>query len=74
MGRLALVILDGLGIGQAPDTDEFGDVGSDTLGNMARIVGGFNLPYLEKVGFGCCRPLEGMSCDEPLAWIQLHYQ
>lgn len=67
MGRLALVILDGLGIGQAPDTDKFGDTGSDTLGNVARMVGGFDLPYLEKVGFGCCRPLEGMSCTEPLA-------
>ena len=67
MGRLALLILDGLGIGHAPDTDKFGDTGSDTLGNVARMVGGFDLPYLEKVGFGCCRSLEGMSCTEPLA-------
>ncbi len=67
MGRVALVILDGLGVGEAPDADQFGDTGSDTLGNMARAVGGFDLPYLAKVGFGCCRPIDGLGCEKPLA-------
>ncbi len=64
-GRVALVVLDGLGIGAAPDSDAFGDGGSDTLGNVARAVGGFELPYLESLGLGCCRRLEGMDCGAP---------
>ncbi len=61
------MVLDGLGIGTAPDTETFGDAGSDTLGNVARAVGGLQLPYLEQLGLGCCRPLEGMRCSRPLA-------
>ncbi|MDZ4865531.1 MAG: phosphopentomutase, partial [Gemmatimonadota bacterium] len=40
MRRAALIVLDGVGIGAAPDTVAYGDVGSDTLGNVARAVGG----------------------------------
>ncbi len=63
-GRVALIVLDGVGIGAAPDSEEYGDAGSDTLGNVARAVGGLDLPYLEALGLGCCRPLDGMSCSE----------
>ncbi len=66
-GRCALIVLDGLGIGTAPDTAAFGDDGSNTLGNVADAVGGFELPYLESLGLGCCRPLKGMACDDPRA-------
>jgi len=44
-----------LGIGPAPDTAAYGDAGSDTLGNVARAVGGLRLPNLEKLGLGKCR-------------------
>ena len=54
-GRAAIIVLDGLGIGPAPDTAAYGDAGSDTLGNVARAVGGLSLPNLEKVGLGRCR-------------------
>jgi phosphopentomutase len=57
--------LDGVGIGAAPDADRYGDVGSDTLGNVATAVGGFELPNLERLGLGCCRPLEGIECTAP---------
>lgn len=68
MGRVALVVLDGMGIGGAPDAAEYGDVGSNTLGNVAEAVGGFALPGLEALGLGCCRPLRGMACpDRPAA-------
>jgi phosphopentomutase len=53
--RAAIIVLDGLGIGPAPDTAEYGDQGSDTLGNVARAVGGLRLPNLEKLGLGRCR-------------------
>jgi phosphopentomutase len=59
--RAAIIVLDGVGIGAAPDADHFGDVGSNTLGNLARAVGGLRLPHLERAGLGCAAPLEGMT-------------
>jgi phosphopentomutase len=59
--RAAIIVLDGLGIGPAPDTAAYGDAGSDTLGNVARSVGGLSLPNLEALGLGCCAPLPGLA-------------
>lgn len=53
--RAAIIVLDGLGGGPAPDTADYGDTGSDTLGNVARAVGGLTLPNLERLGLGRCR-------------------
>ncbi|MGD2135709.1 MAG: phosphopentomutase, partial [Gemmatimonadales bacterium] len=66
-GRVALMVLDGVGIGAAPDAAEYGDAESDTLGNVARAVGGVDLPFLGALGLGCCRPLTGLACDTPRA-------
>ena len=62
MKRAAIIVLDGLGIGESPSTARYGDAGSDTLGNVARVVGGLALPNLERLGLGCCRPLQGIRC------------
>lgn len=43
--------MDSVGIGEAPDAAEFGDVGSDTLGNIAKVAG-LDVPELEKLGLG----------------------
>jgi phosphopentomutase len=59
--RAAIIVLDGLGIGSAPDAGEYGDAGSDTLGNVARAVGGVALPNLEALGLGCCASIMGMA-------------
>ena len=58
-GRAAIIVLDGLGAGPAPDTGAYGDAGSDTLGNVARAVGGLKLPNLEELGLGRCRDAAG---------------
>jgi phosphopentomutase len=58
--RAAIIILDGVGIGEAPDAAKYGDSGSDTLGNVARACGGLKLPGLERFGLGNIRPLDGM--------------
>ncbi|HEX9085152.1 MAG TPA: phosphopentomutase [Gemmatimonadaceae bacterium] len=60
MRRAAIIILDGVGIGEAPDAALYGDAGSDTLGNVARACGGLALPRLERFGLGNICPLEGM--------------
>ena len=66
--RAAIIVLDGLGIGPAPDTDAYGDGSSDTLGNVARAVGGLHLPNLEALGLGCCAPIPGIAAtDAPRA-------
>jgi phosphopentomutase len=61
MRRAAIIVLDGLGIGEAPDAAAYGDSGSNTLGNVAEAVGGLRLPELEAFGLGCCAPLRGMA-------------
>jgi len=50
--RIFCVVLDGVGVGEAPDAADYGDVGSNSLGNTARAVGGLRLPNLERMGLG----------------------
>ncbi|HWE42332.1 MAG TPA: phosphopentomutase [Gemmatimonadaceae bacterium] len=59
--RALILVLDGVGIGEAPDAAAYGDAGSDTLGNLARAVGGFSLPNLEAAGLGRIKPLQGLA-------------
>jgi phosphopentomutase len=59
MSRACVIVLDAVGAGELPDAAEFGDEGSDTLGNVARAVGGLDLPNLEALGLGNVEPLEG---------------
>jgi phosphopentomutase len=54
-----VIVLDAVGAGELPDADEYGDEGSDTLGNVARVVGGLDLPNMEALGLGNVEPLEG---------------
>src|ERR671925_766950 len=59
MPRACVIVLDAVGAGALPDADRYGDEGSDTLGNVARAVGGLDLPNLEALGLGNIEPLEG---------------
>ena len=59
MPRACVIVLDAVGAGALPDADQYGDVGSDTLGNVAKAVGGLDLPNLEALGLGNVEPLEG---------------
>ncbi len=54
------MVLDGVGAGNAPDAADFGDEGSDTLGNTARRVGGLSLPNLGSLGLGNLHDIEGV--------------
>lgn len=68
LSRAILIVLDGVGIGELPDAAAFGDQGSNTLGNLARAVGGLDLPNLEKLGLGNIAPIQGITPqDKPLA-------
>lgn len=58
-----VLILDSMGIGELPDADRYGDRGSNTLGNLARAVGGLKLPNMEAMGLGKIAPISGLSWD-----------
>jgi len=57
--RACVIVLDAVGAGELPDAADYGDDGSDTLGNVARAVGGLDLPNLEALGLGNVEPLLG---------------
>src|SRR5213596_901142 len=59
MPRACVIVLDAVGAGALPDAESYGDEGSNTLGNVARTVGGLDLPNLEALGLGNIEPLEG---------------
>jgi len=62
-GRTALIVLDGIGVGELPDAGRFGDEGSNTLRNTALAVGGLNLPHLGRLGLGHLLDLPGVPPD-----------
>jgi phosphopentomutase len=50
--RTFLIVMDSVGIGEAPDADKFGDKGAHTLGHIAEHMNGLQVPNLEKLGLG----------------------
>lgn len=64
MKRAILIVLDSVGIGEMPDAELYGDKGSNTLGNIAKKVGGMDIPNLEALGLGNIAPLEGVKVQE----------
>src|SRR5215210_8793967 len=58
--RAAIVVLDGVGAGGAPDATRFGDEGANTLSNTARAVGGLELQRLRTLGLGNVVEIEGV--------------
>lgn len=58
--RVHLIVMDSVGIGEAPDAEKFGDVDSDTLGHIAKEAG-LTIPHLEQLGLGTIRPLDGVK-------------
>jgi phosphopentomutase len=62
--RAVIIVLDGVGIGAAPDAAQYGDRGSNTLGNLSRAVNGMELPNLQRLGLGNVGPLAGVAPNE----------
>ncbi|HEX2925522.1 MAG TPA: phosphopentomutase [Ruminiclostridium sp.] len=52
INRVILIVLDSVGIGELPDAAEYGDTGSNTMGNISRVCGGIDLPNLSRLGIG----------------------
>jgi phosphopentomutase len=68
MRRVILIVLDSVGIGELPDADLYGDIGSNTLGNIALVYPKLNIPNLTNLGLGNIDPLNALpKTDRPQA-------
>ncbi|MEX6698493.1 phosphopentomutase [Peribacillus frigoritolerans] len=67
--RIFVIVMDSVGIGEAPDADLFGDKGADTLGHIAEKMNRLNMPTLAKLGLGNIREIKGIEkAQQPLAY------
>ncbi|MCK4957508.1 MAG: phosphopentomutase [Candidatus Cloacimonetes bacterium] len=62
--RAIILVLDGVGVGALPDASNYGDIGSNTISNVARVVGGLKLPNLQKLGIGNIVKIQGVPENE----------
>ncbi len=68
-----MVVLDACGVGALADAAEYGDAGANTLGHLAREVGGLRLPTLGRLGLGSLLTLAGVPpAEAPVAHGRLH--
>lgn len=68
--KIHLVVLDSVGIGEAPDAENFGDAGADTLGHIAEEMDGLYMPNMEKLGLSNIREIKGIQkVSNPLAYV-----
>ena len=58
--RIIWIVLDSVGIGELPDAADYGDVGRDTLGHIARSRP-LNIPNLVRLGLADIKPLEYLT-------------
>jgi len=66
--RAIVLVLDSVGVGELPDAADYGDSGSNTLGNTARAAGGLVMPNLGAMGLGNITAIEGVApTDRPVA-------
>ncbi|MBC1273664.1 phosphopentomutase [Listeria booriae] len=67
--RIHVVVMDSVGIGEAPDAAQFDDFDVDTLGHIAREKGGLKLPNMAMLGLSNIREIEGVPvADKPQAY------
>lgn len=68
--RIFVIVMDSVGIGEAPDAELFGDKGADTLGHIAERMNGLHMPNLEKLGLSNIREIKGIEkTDTPLGFF-----
>lgn len=52
MKRVAIIVLDSVGIGELPDAAKYGDEGSNTLVNIKKSYPAFSVPNMAGLGLG----------------------
>ena len=67
--RIFVVVVDSLGVGEMPDSADFGDVGVNTLGHISQAVENLVIPNLQKLGMANITPLKQVAAvDKPLGY------
>jgi phosphopentomutase len=61
--RAIIVVLDGVGAGENPDSAAYGDSGASSLEHCAQAIGGLTLPHLGHLGLGNLTPILGTPPD-----------
>ena len=71
MTRFVTIVLDSGGVGALPDASRFGDApGANTIGNVARRLGGLHLPNFQRLGLGCLTGIQGVDpAESPAARV-----
>ncbi|MGZ9586847.1 phosphopentomutase [Paenibacillus marinisediminis] len=65
--RIIVIVLDSVGIGELPDAEKFGDLGSHTLGHIVERVPGIRIPNMQRLGLGNIADLGAVKpVDKPL--------
>ena len=59
--RVVWIVLDSVGMGEAPDAAAFGDVGANTIAHTAEACGGLHLPNLRSLGYGNIDGMKGIA-------------
>ena len=68
--RIFTIVIDSLGIGEMPDSAQYGDIGVDTLGNIAKAVDTFTIPNLQKLGLANLKSLKQVpSVENPMGYF-----
>ncbi|MDI2588436.1 phosphopentomutase [Psychrobacillus sp. NEAU-3TGS] len=68
--RIHVIVMDSVGIGEAPDAAAFGDVGSHTLGHIAEKMNGLHMPEMQKLGLGNIDTIQGIErVEHPTAYF-----
>ncbi|MEZ7790158.1 phosphopentomutase [Niallia circulans] len=67
--RVFLIVMDSVGIGEAPDAKKFNDEGAHTLGHIAQRMNGLHMPNMAKLGLSNIEEIAGVErADNPLAY------
>jgi phosphopentomutase len=64
--RAIIIVLDSVGIGELPDALSYGDVGSNTIGNIVKVSGGIKLPTLCKLGLGSIDGIDYLEAPDEI--------
>ncbi|WP_211749846.1 phosphopentomutase [Paenibacillus sp. Marseille-Q4541] len=68
--RIFVIVMDSVGIGEAPDAEKFGDAGSHTLRHIAERMNGLHVPVLSKLGLSHIDQILGVpKVEQPLAYF-----
>lgn len=59
--RIFLIVMDSVGIGEAPDAEQFNDKGADTLGHIAEHMNGLKMPHMGELGLSNIRKIQGIE-------------